>query len=690
MLSKLIRRVRYLLRKDERDRSLAEEIRMHLDLHAEELIAKGVRPEAAAFAAQRRLGNSTLVREDARAVWIARWLEDFIQDVKYGFRSLRRQPGFTAVAVSCASLGIGACCVIFGIANFALFRSPHNVAEPDTLVTVVQTKRGEPGSAFAYPEIVDLRQRQRSLAAVGAVFHFVPASIGLRSGARREWGWLVTANYFDVLGTRPHLGRTFTAEDDRPGAAPVIVISYALWRDRFGGDASIVGRDIQFNGRRTAIIGIAPPDFRGHEVALAADFWIPLSMLDRVPFPKGGFNVLKDRSNGWLWPVARLRPGASMAQANADLAVFSGQLRVEYPDRWKNRGLHVERAGQLHIGVRRIFSLFFGMLLAVAMLVLLIACSNVANLLLARGSIRQQEIATRLAVGAARGRLIRQLLTESLLLSLLGGLGGFVLAFCAGQLIGRFQLPISLPVDLTVTLDGNVALFAGVLSALTGVLFGLAPALQTTRHDLVSSLKTATAPPAGWWRFGLRDILIVAQVAISVVLLVASTLFLRSLTTAHSMNIGMSARNVLFLNVDPASNGYGPTPTRQFFETLATRLTAVPGVKAVTYTNLLPLSFVTASALLVPEDQRSDPQPKAIHAQAVMIGPRYFDTLGISLLRGKDFGSEQPNGEAVVIVNEACRPQGIPGTRPNWPPRVPQRSALSDYRSLQRHRKCER
>ncbi|WP_321472734.1 ABC transporter permease [uncultured Paludibaculum sp.] len=664
MLSKLIRRVRYLFQQDDRDRSLAEEIRSHLDLHTEELVNQGLQPEAAEYTARRHFGNATLVREDARAVWIARWFDEIVQDSKYAFRSLRRQPGFTAVAVLSATLGIGACCTIFGIANFALSPTLHNVAQPESLVSIFQTDKGEPGSTFSYPDLTALRERQRSFTAVGAMFPFVPANFGSGPGARREWGWLVTANYFDILGTRPCLGRTFAAGEDVPGAPPAIIVSYNLWRDRLGGDVSAVGREILFNGHQARLIGVAPAGFRGHEVALTADFWVPLSMLDRIPFPMGGFDVLKDRGSPWFWPVARLRPGLSIGQASADLGILAGQLRAEHPKRWKDRGFHIERAGQLYVAVRRIFSVFFRMLLGVALLALLIACSNIANLLLARGSSRQREIATRLAIGAGRGRLIRQLVTESLILSLLGGVGGLVVAFYGGQMIGRFRLPVSLPIDFTVTLDRNVALFAAVLSVVTGILFGLAPALQATRHDLASTLKAPTSTPSGLRRFGLRNILIVTQVAISAVLLIASSLFLRSLTTARTMDLGMSARDVLFLQIDPAANGYGPTQTRQFFETLANRVSAVPGVRAASYTNLLPLSFITANGLFTTDEQRSDPRATPIDSQAVVIGPKYFETLGIQLLRGRDFGPERPDGEAVVIVNEAFARKAFPGQDP--------------------------
>jgi len=665
MISKLIRRLRYLFAHDERGRLLAEEIRAHIDLHADELVRQGMSRAAAEGAARRRFGNITLAREDARAVWIARWAQDLAQDVRYALRGLRRQPGVTAIATLSATLGIGACCTIFSIANFALLRSPAEVRDPDSLVTVVGTVRNETGSALSYPEILDLRQRQGSLASVAAMFPLVPANIGLKSQPERRWGWIVTANYFDLVGVRPHLGRGFAGpEDDQPGAPPAIVLSHDLWRNQFAGDASLVGREISFNGRNVTLIGVAPPGFRGHEVAMVADFWIPLSMLDRVAFPKGGFAVLKDRGNNWMWPVARLRQDTTIDQARADLALLAGELRLQYPDRWKERGFHIERAGQLHVGVRRIFGLFFTLLAAVALLVLVMACSNVANLLLARASSRNQEIATRLAIGAGRGRLIRQLLAESVLLAALGGAGGCVLAWYGAQIIARFELPIQLPIDLTVRLDYRILLFAAVVSVLTGLLFGLAPALQATRGNLASSLKNAPLSPAGLRRFGFRNFLIVFQVGVSAILLIACALFLRSLSSARRMDLGMSARKVLFVNVDPALNGHSPQQTRVFFETLAARVAVVPGVRAVSYTNILPLSLVTASGHFLPDDKRADPHVRPIHVQAVMIGPRYFDTLGIPLLQGQDFGSERPDGEAVVIVNEAFARRAFPGQDP--------------------------
>ena len=664
MFAKLTRRWRYLRNQSRRARLLDEELRCHLALHIEELMEQGLTRDRAEALARQRLGNLTRTQEEARAVWIGRWAQDLVHDLRYAARSLGRQPGLASLAILSAALGIGACSTIFGIANFSMFQS-LNVPAPERMATITLTHQGEPGSSISYPELLDLRERRGTLAGVAGVFPLVAGSIGTGSDARRHWGWIVTANYFDVLGLRPHLGRTFAApQDDQPGAPAAVVLSHHLWRSRFGGDESVIGKEIILNGRTATLIGVAPPGFRGHEIALVADFWIPMSMLDRITLPKGGFALLQQRTNRWFLPVARLQPGVLVDQARADLAVLAGQLRTQYPDQYKDQAFHAEPAGRVHPVFRRVAVIFFTLLLGVALLVLLVACANVANLLLARAASRHQEIATRLAIGAGRGRLIRQLLVESILLAALGGAGGIVLAYWGTALIGQFQFPIPLPIDLTVALDYRVVLFAAGLSVFTGVAFGLVPALHATRKDLTGGLKNEPLVIAGWRRFGLRNALVVVQVAVSMLLLITSGLFLRSLSSARNLDIGMRARDVLFLGVDPALNNYSTERTRVFFETLAARVATLPGVRSVSYTNLLPLSFITASGRFAPEDKRSEPADRRIHVQAVMIGPRYFETLEIPFLRGRDFGAERPEGEPVVIVNEAFATKAYPGQDP--------------------------
>ncbi len=625
---------------------------------------QGVPPEQAEARARRAFGNLTRAQEESQAVWIPRWAEDLVQDLRYAIRNLLRQPGFSCVAVLSSVLGIGTCSTVFGIANFALFQSLA-VPEPDRVVTVTGSHQGQGGSTVSYPTVVDLRTRERTLESVGAMFPLVPGSFGGGVGARKTWGAIVTSNYFDVLGLGPHLGRTLASpQEDQPGTPAVIVLSHHLWRNHFGGDPAILGKDIDFNGAKTTVIGVAPPGFRGHEVALVSDFWIPFGMVDRIPFPKGGATLLQDRKSGWLFPIARLQPGVSPEQARADLSILAQQLQSQYPDIYKDRELHLEPAGRVNPFLRRQMALFFAVLLTVAMLVLLIACANVANLLLARSTSRYREIATRLAIGAGRGRLVRQLLVESIFLATLGGVGGLVLAHWGTSLIGQFQLPIPLPLDLTVALDYRVVLFAAGLSVLTGIAFGLVPALRATRLDLTPALKSDPVTVGGWRRFSLSHALVVVQVAVSTLLLIASGLFLRSLSSAENMDLGMRARNVLFLSVDPAPNGYSPERIRVFFETLAARVGALHGVRSATYTNLLPLSLITASGRFTPEEKRNDPQKHGISCQAVMVGPRYSETFEIPFLRGQDFGSERPDGEPVVLVNEVFARKAFPGQDP--------------------------
>ncbi|MGH9659384.1 MAG: ADOP family duplicated permease, partial [Bryobacteraceae bacterium] len=663
MPAKWVRRWRYWRSQTERDRLLAEEMRAHLDLHIEELRNQGIPSDEAETLARRRFGNLTLAREEARAVWIARWAQDLHQDARYAARSVRREPGFAAIAILSAALGIGACSTIFGVANFALFRSLP-IDQPERLVSISAARHNQPGTPLSYPEVQDLGARA-TLDGVAAVFPMVPANLGPAAEPQRQWGWLVTASYFDVLGLRPHLGRTFSAaSDDQPGAPGVIVLSHNLWRNRFGGDPGAVGREVDFNGHKVTVIGVAPPGFRGHEVALTADFWIPLSMLDRIAFPKGGYQQLSKRHSRWLMTVARLRPGVSSDAARADLAVLSAQLLKQFPKENKDWTFHVERAGQLNPALRKMVMVFFTLVLAVAVGVLLIACANVANLLLARSASRRREIATRLAVGASRGRLVRQLLVESTLLALAGGAGGLVLAVWGASAISSFQLPIQLPVDLTIAIDTRVALFAAALSVVTGVAFGLVPAFHATRQDLTTALKNAPVAVAAWRRFGLRNLLVVTQVAMSMLLLIASGLFLRSLTSAESMDLGMRTRNVLFVAVDPVLNGYTPERTRVFFDTLTRRLEALPGVRSASYTNLLPLSLASARSGFSADDRRSEPDSRRINAQHAMIGPRFFETLEISWLRGRDFAAERPDGEKVVIINEALARRAFAGQDP--------------------------
>jgi predicted permease len=638
----------------------------HLAMKVADLTAAGMTERDAFSKAQREFGNALHKMEESRAVWIARWMSDVAQDVSFAARTFRKQPGFTAVAVLSSALGIGACSTIFGIANVALFR-PLPVEAPSRLMSISRSyiRTGEAGDTMSYPNFLDVRSA-RSFAGIAGYFPMVAATINANGEPRRYWGSIVTANYFDVVRPPFALGRGFdAAHDDSPGEASAVVLGHDLWKGRFGGDKEILGKTLEMNGRTVKVVGVTAAGFRGTEVALASDFWFPMSMVDQVSILSGPKSDIGDRDNDWLWAVGRLRDGVSRQGAAAEGEVIGKWLAAQYPKSNRDNSLHVETAGQVNASLRRVVETFFSLLMAVTILVLFTACANVANLLLARASARQKEIATRLAIGAGRGRLVRQLLTESLLLALAGGAGGYLLAFWAALNIGKFRLPIPIPIDLTVTLDYRVVLFSAMLALISGIVFGLAPAVRATRTDLTGALKDGSSTVGLLRRFGLRNILVVTQVAVCMLLLICSGLFLRSLRASQVANTGMRSRNVLYLGFDPSLNHYTGAQTRQFMTGLLARVEALPGVESATLTTNVPLSLTHFGTRILPEDKLADPSSRnQVNAELYAVAPHFFETLGIPLLAGEDFRTDMPDSEEVAIVNETLARKAFPGQNP--------------------------
>ena len=664
MLRRWQRRLRYWLHSAERARLLREEMAIHLEMKTQEFMEEGMTEADARHAAQRQFGNTSLQQEDARGTWIARWLSDLVQDGVFAVRMLRKQPGFAAVAVLSATLGIGACSLIFGIANVALFR-PLPVNDPSRLMGVSgqNLSRGRLGQSMAYPDFEDLR-RARSFQGMTAFFQFMPATISSNGEPQRYWGSLVTANYFDVVRPFFIIGRGFDpTRDDRSGETPAVVLSYDLWRSRFGGDGAIVGRSIDVNNRKAVVLGVTGPGFRGTETMFFSDFWVPFSMSGALADAGMGSDRLADRGGQWLMAAGRLREGVSEQAAASEIEVIGKRLRTAYPATNKDRGFHVERAGQINPGIRKMIVVFFLLLLGVSILILCTACANVANLLLARAAARQREIATRLAIGAGRGRLVRQLLTESVILALLGGIGGYALAQIGAGSIGKSRLPIGMPVDLSVSLDYRVVLFCTALAALTGVVFGLVPALRATRPDLVGALKDDGIPFGRWRRFGLRNLLVAAQVCICTVLLVCSGLFLRSLDAAHTIQTGLANRNLLLLAFDPSLNRYSLAETRRIVDGMIDRAGKLPGVESVSLTSAVPLSMEGTQNSFVPEDKVADKGQNGIIADIYSVGPHFFETFGIRMIEGEDFRAGVP-AEDIVIVNQALANKAFPNQNP--------------------------
>ncbi len=575
---------------------------------------------------------------------------DLLQDLSYAWRTLRKSPGFTAAVVFSIGLGIAANTTVFSIVNAVLLGSLP-VREPDRLLNFSN------GNSFSYPDYVDYRDQTRGVfEGVCASFVLVPVSLGGVAEPERIWGQVVSGNYFAVVGVKLELGRGFVPDEDQvPNRNPVVVLSHGLWRRRFGGDPAIVGKGVILNNSRYTVVGVAPAGFLGTVRAITPEFWAPLAMLGQM-MPE--LAVEKDhRDSKWLMLDARLMPGVSQASALAAVNVVKRRLDAAYHKAEKNPApVTLSEAGGFPVREGFIFALMATLMIVVG-LVLLIACANVANLLLARASARQKEIGIRLAIGASRARLIRQLLTESIVLSALGAAAGFLLAMAAIQPMAHFELPLPLPIGFNFAPDARVFAFTAVLSVVTGILFGLAPALRATRPDLVATLKDQGGPIGSFRRFGMRNVLVVVQVALSLVLLVGSSLFLRSLGNASSIDLGMRTDNLLMMAFDPKLHHYTADKTRQFLAQLRERVEVLPGVRSVSYLDILPLSIGGHTETVEAEGAKSGTKPSETDVYSV--GAGYFETIGVPLLRGQGFRS--PAGTApVAVVNETLAKRAFP------------------------------
>ncbi|MBX3280240.1 MAG: ABC transporter permease [Acidobacteria bacterium] len=592
-------------------------------------------------------------------------MESLLKDLHYGARMLWKQPGFTSIVVLTLALGIGANGVVFSLVNGLLLR-PLPVDAPDQLAAVFTSdySSGDFGGS-SYPDYVSFRDRNQSFA--GLVFYMPqPLSLNVDGTNERAFGEIVSGNYFSVLGLRPALGRGFLPEEDRqPGAAPVAVISHRLWLSRFGGDSSTIGRGVKLNGQPFTIVGVAPENYSGLMRGLAVDWWIPAMMMDQLT---PGQQDLTSRGNRGMLVMGRLKAGVTLAQARADFNHIAEQLYREFPQEWENirrqgRTVSVlpESEARVPPQARMPVVIFAALLLSVVGLVLLIACANVANMLLARATARRKEIAVRLALGAGRGRLIRQLLTESILLALLGGAAGLVLALWGADLLMAFKPPVPVPLEINLPLDWRVLGFLSGLSLLTGIVFGLVPALAASRPEVVGALKYESG--GGGNRGRLRGALVVAQVAVSALLLICAGLFLRSLQNASAIDPGFDAENLLALSMDLQLQGYDEARSRQFSSQLLESMRAVPGVVNASLASTLPLGFGGRMNITIEGYNAQQGEDREVHNSTV--APGYFETLRIGLLQGRAF-DEQDRAEApgVVIVNEAFARRYWPGQAP--------------------------
>jgi predicted permease len=568
------------------------------------------------------------------------------QDLVYSLRRLSRSRGFVLAVVFSIGLGIAANTTIFAMISRFVLR-PAPVGNPSTLMTLHTTHEGDQCcNNFSWPVYSDVRDHTKSFSGVAAYYELLPASIGGYGEPERVWGQSATANFFDVAQIRMPLGRGFLPDEEQ---RQVIVLSHNLWQRRFASDPAILGKPINLSGHSFTVVGVAPPGFRGLDLILDPQFWIPLGNVEQLAPSVPSRSA---REFHWLNVAGRLAPGVSSSQATAELATLSKSLAATYPATDKGNGFRFEQAGSLPPRDRETILVFLGMLSVVVLLVLGIACANVANLLLAQAASRQREMAVRIALGATRRQLLRQMLVESVLLSLAGGVLGTALSLWAMSALSAFHVPAPVPLDLSLSIDWRVLLYTFALSVCSGLVFGLIPAWIASRPMLINALRGEDALARPGRRFTLRNMLVVSQIAMSLVLLCATGLFLRSLAGAASIDSGFRPRGVLMMSVDPRVHGYTPEQSTRFLDTLRERITAIPGVVSVAETDNVPLSGGNRSDGFHIEGQANPSGPEPI-VELFMATPGYFETLGIPRLAGRDFANEAANGPKVGIVNQA-------------------------------------
>jgi predicted permease len=587
-------------------------------------------------------------------------METLLHDLRYGTRQLLKHRAFTILAIISLALGIGANTAIFSLVNTVLLR-PLPVKEPSRLIEVYGAlHNGADFTIQSYLNYKDYRDRNDVFSGL-FVYRMVVSSLSHNGSNERAWGFLASGNYFDVLGVKPILGRGFLPEEDQtPGSHPVAVLSYACWQHRFAGDPSIVGRTILLNNHTFTIIGVAPKGFIGTEVAYAPEFWTPMMMAKEI---EPGSTWLDRRDSDNLFMIGRIKPGVTRAQTKAALDAITLQLGKEYPAENEGRGITLSPPGLFIPSIRDASITFAGVLMVIVGLVLLLACVNLANLQLARATGRRKEIAIRLAVGASRVRLVRQLLTEGVLLSLAGGVLGLLLAAWINNLVGAIKLPMDVALVFDLKLDWRVMLFALGLSILTGVAFSLLPALQSCNPALVPSLKD-DATMSGFRRSRLRNALVITQVSLSLVLLVCAGLIVRSLKAAQQMRPGFDPENAVALSFDVGLQGYEETKGRAFHRQVLERARSLPGVRSAALTSNVPLSLNYNYSSIYLEGQSETSTSKLPVAIPISVSPGFFETMRIPF-RGRDFAENEDQKESrVVLVNETFARKFFPKQDP--------------------------
>jgi macrolide transport system ATP-binding/permease protein len=661
----LVHRLTATFRRRRLEHDLDEELRSHLEMATEINLNKGMSPEDARREALRSFGGIEQTKELYRDRRGLPFLETAFQDLRFGLRMLRRDPGFSVLAILCLTLGIGANAAVFSWIEGILFRPYPAVSHQERLLALTGTARSEAGNTgLSWPDFIDLR-RNCTLFDSFFVSKITGTTLSIGDRAERATGSIVSDNYFDALGVHPILGRGFEpGEDSGRNAHPVTIISYQLWKGRFNGDPQIIGKTQRLDGVLHTIVGVAPEGFYGTFVGWAMQFWVPASMEE--VFEDGGYK-LEDRDARWIEAFARLKPGVTIEQAQHEVSSVAMRLEADYPTTNRGRSIKLWALWQTPFNNASTLLPTLEIMLAVVVFVLLIACANVGNLLLVRSFARRHEMTVRLAIGAGRGRIVKQLFTEALILSAFGTAGGLLVAhWCRHALVLLFPARGGVAMHLPGEIDWRVLLLSAAVCLLATLLLGLVPAMQTSKIDLAGALKAGSAGVVGsrgraWVRSGL----VVVQVSLSFVLLVGAGLLIQSLQKIRTSSPGFSTHGVMFTGVGLVSAAYDAQRAQNFQVQLIDRVKAMPGVESVVFARMTPLSYGSFSSTPIAVDGYDVPPEERPTVEYNEVGPDYFATMGIPLVSGREFTrADDERGALIAIVNETMAAQFWRGRNP--------------------------
>jgi len=651
-------RLMNVLRPDDVVREIDEELAGHVD----DAVAAG-RDRAEA---QRALGSPLHHRENSRDVRLLGWVADLLQDVRFGCRMLWHSPGFSLLAVLCLTLGMGANAAVFSWIEGILLRPYPLVVDQDRLLAVTGTDRSSsPGrDDVSWPDWLDL-QRGSTLVDAFIAEKITGSTLNIGDRAERATGSMVSANYFDAIGVHPILGRGFEpGEDSGRNAHPVTVISYQMWQNRFHGDPAVVGKTQVLNGLPHTIVGVAPDGFFGTFVGYAFQFWVPASMQSQFD---SGVYKLEDRGARWIEGYVRLKPGVTREQAQSELSAVAARLEAQYPDTNRGRGVRLYPLWQTPFNNAGALLPTLGIALVVVLAVLLIACANVGNLLLVRAFARQQEMTIRLSVGAGRARLVKQLLTEGLILAAFAAAGGLVVANWLRDALALLTPPRGgVVLRLPGELDWRVLALSAAVCLISTLLFGLVPAILTSSIDLASALRSESGGVVGargraWVRSGL----VLMQMSLSFVLLVGAGLLIQSLQAVRNANPGFTTKGVLTTSVDLFTAGYDPQRAKNFQDELIDRVQAIGGVESAALSRMTPFTYRSYSSSAIAVDGYEAPLDQQPTAEYNEIGPGFLATMGIPLVSGREFTrADNETALPVAVVDEAMAAQFWRGADP--------------------------